>query len=362
MLANGAKCSVGDQLHPRGALDAATYDLIGSVYASVEQKEPWCRDARPVVDIGVISPEEFTGGRVPPPAMGAARILQEGRHQFDVIDTHEDLQRYKVIVLPDEIRLDSELAMRLQSYLDGGGSVLASWKSGLAPDDKSFALPSFGITLKGDAPYSPDFIRARPAISAGLPPTELVMYLKALEVTPATDAEVLADVVVPYFNRTWEHYSSHRHTPSSGVVGYGGIVRKGRVIYFAHPVFTQYAKNAPRWCKTLVLNVLDQLLPSPLLRVSGPSTLVATVNEQAAERRRVVHLLNYVPERRGTDFDVIEDVIPVRDIRVTMQSGDRIRGVELVPQRQALKFEQSAGAVTFTVPVVDGHQMVAVSS
>ena len=362
MLANAAKCSVGDQLHPRGALDAATYELIGSVYASVEQKEPWCREAHPIVDIGVFSPEEFTGGRVPPPAMGVARILQEGRHQFDVIDTHEDLQRYKVVVLPDEIRLNPELASRLQAYLDRGGSILASSKSGLTPDDKGFALPSFGVTLKGDAPYSPDFIRARPALSAGLPSTELVMYLKAQEVTPAPDAEVLADVVVPYFNRTWEHYSSHRHTPSSGVVGYAGVVRKGRVIYFAHPVFTQYAKNAPRWCKTLVLNALDQLLPSPVLRVTGPSTLVATVNLQASERRRVVHLLNYIPERRGTDFDVIEDVIPVRDLGVTLQVADRVRDVQLVPQRQMLKFEQAAGSVTFTVPVVEGHQMVSVSA
>jgi len=87
---------------------------------------------------------------------------------------------------------------------------------------------------------------------------------------------------------------------------------------------------------------------------------VATVNLQASERRRVVHLLNYVPERRGTDFDVIEDVIPVRDVRVTLQIADRVRDVQLVPQRQMLKFEQTAGSVTFTVPVVEGHQMVAV--
>ena len=50
MLALGAKCSVGDQLHPSGRIDPATYDLIGGVYAEVERKEPWCRGARPVVD------------------------------------------------------------------------------------------------------------------------------------------------------------------------------------------------------------------------------------------------------------------------------------------------------------------------
>ncbi|HWQ53879.1 MAG TPA: alpha-L-fucosidase, partial [Bryobacteraceae bacterium] len=41
MLALGAKCSVGDQLHPTGKIDPYTYQLIGSVYAEVEKKEPW---------------------------------------------------------------------------------------------------------------------------------------------------------------------------------------------------------------------------------------------------------------------------------------------------------------------------------
>src|SRR5690606_20445042 len=51
MLAMGAKCLVGDQLHPRGKIDPYVYDLIGAVYAQVEEKEPWCEGARPLVDI-----------------------------------------------------------------------------------------------------------------------------------------------------------------------------------------------------------------------------------------------------------------------------------------------------------------------
>ena len=45
MLSLGAHCSIGDQLHPRGRLDRATYELIGEVYGSVAAKEEWCRGA-----------------------------------------------------------------------------------------------------------------------------------------------------------------------------------------------------------------------------------------------------------------------------------------------------------------------------
>jgi hypothetical protein len=360
MLALGAKCSVGDQLHPSGRIDGPTYDLVGAVYAEVEKKEPWCRRARPVVDIGVFSPEEFTGGRTPPPAMGATRILQEGAHQFDFVDSAtEDLARYRLLVLPDDIAVGPELRTKLQAYLQGGGSLIASHRSGLDASGKEFALP-LGVRLKGEAPFSPDFIRARAPLARGLPGAELVVYRRALEVEPQGSTEVLADVVVPYFNRTFEHYSSHRHTPSSGRTGYVGAVRNGRTVYFAHPLFTQYGANAPRWCKQLVLNAVDLLLVDPVLRHRGPSTVLAAVNEQAAERRFVVHLLHYIPERRGTDFDVIEDVIPLFDLDVDVRAPRAVTGVVAVPQQQKLAFQQRAGRVTFRLPRLDGHQMVAV--
>ena len=78
-----------------------------------------------------------------------------------------------------------------------------------------------------------------------------------------------------------------------------GIVRNGSAIYFSSPIFTLYEKVAPLWCKRLFLNALEMLLPEPLVRHGGPSTLLVTLNEQAAHERQVLHLLHYIPERRG---------------------------------------------------------------
>jgi hypothetical protein len=48
--------------------------------------------------------------------------------------------------------------------------------------------------------------------------------------------------------------------------------------------------------------------------------VIATLNEQPAENRRIVHLLHYVPEHRGKDFDVLEDVIPLYNLPVSVQT------------------------------------------
>lgn len=366
MLALAAKCSIGDQLHPSGKICPVTYKLIRSVYSEVEKKEPWCKNARPVSEIGVFTPEEFAEGAashryMPPAVVGAARMLQEGFHQFEIIDSASDLSCFKVIILPDNIPVSTDLAQKIEQFIREGGSIIASYESGLNSDKTEFVLKDLGVRLKGPAPYSPDFIVPKGGIGKGLPETEHVMYLKGLEVEAEPDSEVLADTIVPYFIRTHKHFCSHRHTPSAGRVGYPGIVRDGRAIYFMHPIFTQYNKNAPRWCKRLFLNALEMLLPEPLVRLEAPTTTLVTINEQPAENRWILHLLHYVPERRGQDFDIIEDVIPLFNMNISVRTQKKVKEVVSVPDQVALNPDRKNGRIEFALPKLEGHQMIALN-
>lgn len=361
MLALGAKCSIGDQLPPNGKICQATYNLISSIYSEVEKKEPWCKDVKALTDIGVLTPEEFEGGRNNETSMGVARMLQEGAQQFDIIDSSADFSAFKVIVLPDSIPVSDDLACKIDKYLDQGGAAIASYQSGLNAQKSEFSLKALGVKLKGDAPYSPDFIVPSGEVGAGLPETEHVMYMKGMEVEAEADSKVLSDVVVPYFNRTYKHFCSHRHTPSAGKVGYPGIVKNGNAIYFAHPIFTQYCQNAPRWCKDLFLNALGMLLPDPLVKIEAPTTALATINEQESENRWILHLLHYIPERRGQDFDIIEDVIPIFDVKVSVKVSKEIQSVICVPGEIPLEFEKKGDRIQFMLPKLEGHQMITLS-
>jgi hypothetical protein len=111
MIAHGARCSIGDQLHPRGTLDKAAYQNIGPVYARVEQREPWLKGATPLVQIGVLQAQERPVGmggriRVAGAEEGAVRILTQTKHQFDLIDRPAEFERYEMIVLPDTVVVD----------------------------------------------------------------------------------------------------------------------------------------------------------------------------------------------------------------------------------------------------------------
>ncbi len=364
MLALGAKCSIGDQLHPTGRLCPETYKLIGDVYCKVEAAEPWCHGAKPVADVALMTPEEFAGtgghGGLPAAAMGACRMLQESRCQLDIIDSQSDFSGYEVLILPDEVPVDAALAAKISGFVSGGGALLASYKSGLSPEGDGFSLKELGVSLKGSAEFSPDFI-VPDKLGQGLFDAGHVMYLPGMEVEPQSGAEVLCPMEKPYFNRTWEHFCSHRHTPSEGVADYPGVVRNGRCIYFMHPVFALYHNCAPLWCKRLVANALELVHPDPVLRAGGPSSLLVTVNSQPEQKRLVVHALHYVPERRGRDFDVIEDIIPLFGIPVSLKVDAEVASVRLVPRLQGIDFQHKDGRVEFLIPRVDGHQMVEIN-
>ncbi len=358
-LALGAKCSIGDQLHPVGRMCSATYDLIGSVYEHVEEKEPWCRGARPVTEIAVFSPEEFNGEMVSAPASGVARMLQEGFHQFDLVDSQSDLSPYRLVILPDVISVSPQLAGKLTRYLAQGGALIASHKSALNPEAAAFARDVLGITRQ-----------RRRAVQSGFPPPHGSSQ-------PRIATERSGDVS--------EGSGSGGRAGVRGARGGGrallqsrrqvllawpyALLRPGRLSGYraqgaGHllraPHFRAISEERAAWCKQLFLNAVDLLLPEPLVRSNAPSTALITVNEQPAENLWVMHMLHYIPERRSEELDIIEDVIPLYDIFVQLQVPRQVREVRLVPEEQALSFTQDERGVGFHVPEVYGHQMVAI--
>ncbi|MFG0249654.1 MAG: alpha-amylase family protein [Phycisphaeraceae bacterium JB051] len=327
-VALGGGCSIGDQLPPNGKICKTTYELIGSVYNQIKAIEPWCTQAKPVTQIGVITPEAFTlasgHGSLPKSSQGAVRILQELDHQYDIIDLQADFADYELIIVPDEISVTDELRDRLESYVADGGKLIALDKAG---DN----LPCLGIKHEGQSAYCPNFLHVREGF-AGLPDADHVVYEQGSQVSACDGTTVLADTIGSTFNRTWEHYCSHRHSPSTGEVLGPAVTIKDNCIYLSQPHLTQYQLNAPRWCKQVVGAAIDELLTKPMLKTNAPSHLFTAVNDQADQSRYVMHLLNYVPQLKSEQIEIVEDIIPLHDVSVTLNLPKPITKATLVPE------------------------------
>jgi hypothetical protein len=170
---------------------------------------------------------------------------------------------------------------------------------------------------------------------------------------------VLARSWRAYFDKTYQHFQVER-TPPWHSTEYAAVIATGSTVYFAAPLFRIYARYAYAFNRDLFGYGLQRLLPNPLLKVDGPSALEATVTEQ--DGRRIVHLLNYIPQHREDGVDIVEDTIPLMNVNLAVHSDRKWLKSYLAPGKETLRIEDSKEYVSLTVPVVNGHQMVVFES
>lgn len=363
MIATGAACSVGDQMHPRGRLDPAAYRRLGQVYAQVEALEPWSTDAVAVPEIGVLlaesGPRFHTIGR--DIDEGAMRMLLELHRPFQFLDTASDLSPYRVVIAPDDVPFDPVLADKVAAYLEGGGSLLLSHRAGLTPEGTQFAL-DIGVTYLGDAPHCPDFLVADDKLGSPLSDFPLALYRRGSSVR-AAGAEVLASVGYPYFTRSADHIMSHRHTAFDRVSDDPAVTQMGQVIYCHSPLFGAYREHAVPAYRMLVEALLARLAPDRLVESPDmPTTAeVYVLRQSEADDRHIVHIIHAVPQRRGDGIDIVEDILSLRDVQLGLRMENAVDRVELVPSGVVLQHEARDGATWVTVPEIRGHQTVVFS-
>ncbi len=360
MLAQAGKCSLGDQMHPRGQLLKPVYDRIGHTYESVAEKEPWCVGAHAVTEIGFLSTSvSLVAGTVAPSDAGVTNMLAELHYQFDVLDRESDFSQYKVLILPDTHRFDQELLSRTRSFVAGGGKLILSHESGLDMDGKRFAMEELGLEYLGASPYQGDrgdYFEVLEGANEDIEPMVQFTYVPGSVVKTRSGTDMLARIWKPYFDRTYEHFSSHHQTPFNQPTDQAAVAQRGGIIYISFPIFESYANNAYRVHKLLVRNCLRRLLPHPLVKAELPSTAETTVTGQ--DGKRIVHLLHYPASRRAPDLDIVEEAIPLANVNLALRTARKPSRVYLAPQRRSLKFNFKDGYAQTVVPLVQGHQMV----
>lgn len=379
MLANGGGCSIGDQMHPTGSLEKATYKMIGDAYKLVEEKEAWCQGVEACVDVGFVSVEaagaegcvrpDLSAEDIKKVDIGGVKVLQEGHFLYDVIDLSDDFNRYKVVILPDYIRITPSLKDKVEAYVKGGGKILATGESGLGTDGDRFEV-DFGVRYVGEERYKPNYCLP----DFDLPNIEgspFVQYSGCSHVV-VTTGTVLAEAMAPYFNRRTFSFSSHQHAPYNTEDKKAGIVMNGTGIYGAWKSFSEYATVGNYITRDILIHCIDTLL-SRRVTVNLPAQGVVTLMHQKEEDRYVLHLLYAATVKRGdvkisTDprdsvsIEVIEDILPLTDISVEVNLKPGVKKVYLAPQGKDVPFEQGKeGSVRFKVDKMTMHQMVVIA-
>lgn len=351
MSAFGARCSMGDQLHPSGEMDIETYRLIGEGYGYVEKIEPWCYDVKETSKLGIIISKNEKADE------GLVKILLEAHYDFDVVGEDESLSNFDTIILPDCVYLDDDTAAKINEFVSNGGNLLLTGKSGLSKNEKRFDI-DVGANYMGPSMCDVDYLMVGDKLSDKLVNSPFLCYMAAEKIC-VTDAEILSTIREPYFNRTQRQYCSHQYTPYKlEDTESPGAIKKGRIVYLAHQICTQYYLKGAKLHREYLINALKLIYKNPVLTVENlPSCGRVHLVNQEIQNRMILHLLYAPPILRG-DTLVIEDLPIVYNVKARINTVRKVTNAYLAPQMKPLEFIQQDGYVEITVPELKCHQII----
>jgi hypothetical protein len=299
---------------------------------------------------------------------GAARMLLELHLPFVVLDEHADWDGFKVVILPDGYQLNPHAEAKANRFLSAGGRILAAGSALVNASGEGFLIDP-GATLIGRSPFDPDYLVATDLTPEVPVKTAIVIEKGAYEIEP-TFGRVLIERKVPYFNRAWDHFCSHQHTPDSPELSSPAAILSDQIAYFAHNIFSHYRLRGQPLYRDFVRAALVHLFGGRLpVESSLPSVARLNVLDQVNKGRSILHLL-YAPITlramyplwgQPKPIEIIEELLPLHNSKIRFQIDRDVKSVVLEPQGIELEFHQADGAVEFMVKEFTGHQMLALN-
>ena len=368
-IANGIRPTIGGHFHPRGDINEAVFDLYEKVYTKLQKFEPRIDNAEAITEIAVINlmptvhrylstAEKKLYKRNHYALKGATRMLCELNAQFDIVSHFASWEEYQLLILPDFVLFDDETAKRIKKHLDKGGFILSSGWSGLDHEEGNFVFDEWGLNFLEEDPFDPAYMQVEKKLNKNMPNMPVCLYERGAAVEAKKGTEVLAKIVSPYYNHQWDGEHSYAYVPPDKLTDRPVVTCYRQVAHISNPIFSSYYNDAPLPLRQLVSNLLEKLVPDPMIKISNfPSFGRVTVTKQ--KNRRMCHILSYLPEHRGEKRNMIEEPIELRDVSLSLRVDNRSpKRVYLAPTKQKLRFEVIDGYIKTIVPVMKGYAMV----
>lgn len=360
MALYGAGASIGDHAHPDGEMELQTYENIGYAYRYLEKIGPFCYGGESIADLGLYLSGARTANE------GISNLLLQNQLDYDLV-TDNNFSKFDTVIIPEKVVLDENGLNALREYLKNGGRLLLM-ADALVKDGK-FQIDT-GLDYLGGAEYDCDYlipsgVEANPGVEPEkdeIPAAPLLCNIPGHRVALADgETTVAAEFITPYFSRTYSHFCGHKNTPyDKNSRHYPAIAKRGNIVYLSHSLPEEYYRYGSLFHKRYFMRALRLVYGGGKLMMDGlGSQGRCTMIHQPDKHRYCINMVYGSPVKRGA-AEVIEDIMPVYNIRTALRTEKTVKRVYLGLTGQELEFTADGDWVRFTVPKLECHTSVAV--
>ncbi|MCW5982088.1 MAG: beta-galactosidase trimerization domain-containing protein [Bryobacteraceae bacterium] len=354
---------------------------VEEIYGWHQRNEKYLRNTEPLARVAMVYSQQtatFYGAeravqKVEDHTLGFYQALIEARIPFEM--AHDKLldagniDRFKVLILPNIAALSDSQCEQLRQYVKRGGSIVATFETSLYNEwgerRNEFGIDDlFGVSFRGrtEGPMQNSYLNLEKPhpILAGLEDAERIINgAYRLDVKPAADFPSRPLTLVPsYPDLPMEEV--YPRIPKTDIAEvYLRELGQSRIAYFPWDIDRTFWEalcvdhgkllaNAVRWAANE-----DQ--PAT---VTGPGVLDVTVWRQ--KDSMTVHLVNLTNPMmmKGP----VRELIPVgpQRVRVRLPEGKKPAKVQLLTAGGTVNARQSGAYLELTVPSILAHEVVAI--
>ena len=353
------------------------------LYKRYYQWERYLRNEAPLARVGMVySPQTawFYGGargprRIEDHIDGMYHAMVEARIPFEMV--HDGLldgghiNQFKLLILPNVAALSVAQCEQLRQFVKRGGSLLATLETSLYDESgvqrQDFGLADlFGVRFAGpvQGPMQNSYLRLEHAtkhpILAGLEDApRIINGAYRVDVASRENYPNPPLTLIPSYPDLPMEKVFPRVPKTDVAEVYLREMGAGRVVYFPWDIDRTFwevmSVDHGRLLRNSIEWATNEERPAT---VTGPGVLDVTVWRQ--KDSMTVHLVNLTNPMmmKGP----IRELMPVGEqkVRVRLPAGKRAKKVQLLAAGRVPRVQESAGAITLTVPSILDHEVVAI--
>jgi hypothetical protein len=309
---------------------------------------------------------------------GMYHALIEARIPFEMVNDRlldaEHLKPFKLVILPNIASLSDAQCHQLRHFVDGGGSLLATFESSLYDEQgrrrEDFGLADlFGVSFGGqvEGPMNNSYLRLKrdsdadafhPVLDGLEEAYRIINGIWRLKVTPRVSFPAPVTLIPTYPDLPMEHVYPREPETSIREV-YLRQRQRSRVAYIPWDIDRTFWEIMNVDHGKLLGNIVRWALDEPdPATVTGPGLLDVTVWRQ--QQSMTVHLVNLTnPMMMKGPF---RELIPIgpQNIRIRLPEKTTAKRVQLLVSGLRPQYDVTDQILSVTVPSVLDHEVVAV--
>lgn len=342
-----------------------------AIYYSSESKMNFAENGRSLNDAPSTNPTHYPHFEA---VRGACKKLQSAHLPFGIITRKQlsSLSQYKVLILPNVLRMDEEEVTAVRNYVRNGGKVYASRLTSLTETHgilhKDFMLSDiFGCNFSQVEDGRLVYIRpCSAALEATIAPQSYVSHwqsaeeiMGAVRLRPDATGKVLAKLSLPYGYPHGgavedHHWASIHSSPPWEDTDIPAIVEThhgdGSVIYSAADIETAASEQGG----AVFVDIIKSLLgDAPSFEADTHPAIWMTAFDQEGSKRMIVSFLNFQEEL---------PVIPVSKVPFILRApnGRHFKKLLALPDEKEMPFNiTSDGSLVASVHDLAMFQLLA---